>query len=60
MGISEEKFTRRGTKVVDSTWAFKKKSTGKLHRHLNACGLKQFEGVHCKGLQYALKQTLGQ
>jgi hypothetical protein len=37
----------KGTKVIDSTWAYKKKSTGKLCGHLNACGFKQVEGVHC-------------
>jgi hypothetical protein len=33
-------------KVIDSTWACMKKSTGKLHGRLNACGFKQVEGVH--------------
>ncbi len=36
----------KGTKVIDSTWACKKKSTGKLLGRLNACGFKQVEGVH--------------
>jgi hypothetical protein len=41
----------KGAKVIDSTWACKKKkkSTGKLCRHLNACGFKQVEGVHYDG-----------
>ncbi len=39
----------KGTKVIDSTWVFKKKSTGKLHVRLNAHGFKQVEGVHYKG-----------
>jgi hypothetical protein len=39
----------KGTKVIDSTWACKKKSTGKLRRHLNARGFKQVEGVHYNG-----------
>jgi hypothetical protein len=39
----------RGTNVIDSTWACKKKSTGKLHRHLNAHRFKQVEGVHYNG-----------
>jgi hypothetical protein len=36
----------KGTKVIDSTWTCKKKSTGKLCGHLNAHGFKQVEGVH--------------
>jgi hypothetical protein len=36
----------KGTKVIDSTWACKKKSTGKLCGHLNAHGFKQVEGLH--------------
>ncbi len=36
----------RGTKVIDSTWPCKKKSTGKLRVCLNAPGFKQVEGVH--------------
>jgi hypothetical protein len=39
----------KGTKAVDSTWACKKKSTGKLRGHLNAHGFKQVEGVHYDG-----------
>jgi hypothetical protein len=39
----------KGTKVVDSTWACKIKSTGKLCGHLNARGFKQVEGVHYNG-----------
>ncbi len=39
----------KGTKVKDSTWACKKKSTRKLHGHLNACRFKQVEGVHYGG-----------
>jgi hypothetical protein len=39
----------RGTKVIDSTWGHKKKSTGKLHGCLNACRFKQVEGVHYNG-----------
>ncbi len=39
----------KGTKVIDSTWACKKKSTGKLRRHLNTCGFKQVEGVQYNG-----------
>ncbi len=39
----------KGAKVIDSTWACKKKSTGKLPRHLNARGFKQVEGVHYNG-----------
>jgi hypothetical protein len=35
----------KGTKVIDSTWACTKKSTRKLHGHLNARGFKQVEGV---------------
>jgi hypothetical protein len=38
----------KGTKVIDSTWACKKKNTRKLHGHLNACGFK-VEGVHFNG-----------
>jgi hypothetical protein len=33
----------KGTKVIDSTWACKKKSTRKLHGRLNARGFKQVE-----------------
>jgi hypothetical protein len=36
----------KGTKVIKSTRVCKKKNMGKLHRHLNACGFKQVEGVH--------------
>jgi hypothetical protein len=36
----------KGSKVIDSTWACKKKSTGKLCGRLNARGFKQAEGVH--------------
>jgi hypothetical protein len=39
----------KSTKVIDSTWACKKKSTGKLCSHLNACRSKQVEGVHYDG-----------
>jgi hypothetical protein len=39
----------KGTKVIDSTWACKKKSTGKLCWRLNALGFKQVEGVHYNG-----------
>jgi hypothetical protein len=39
----------RGTKIIDSTWTCKKKSTGKLRECLNACGFKQMEGLHYKG-----------
>ena len=40
----------KGRKVIDSTWECKKKSTRKLHGHLNARGFKQVEGVHYNGL----------
>jgi hypothetical protein len=36
----------KGMKDIDSTWACKKNSTGKLHGRLNARGFKQVEGVH--------------
>jgi hypothetical protein len=36
----------KGKKVIDSTWACKKKSTRKLRGHLNAHRFKQVEGVH--------------
>jgi hypothetical protein len=39
----------KGTKVMDSTWACKNKSTRKLCGHLNAHGFKQVEGVHYDG-----------
>jgi hypothetical protein len=39
----------KGTKVIDSTWACKNKSTGKLRGRLNARGFKQVEGVHYDG-----------
>jgi hypothetical protein len=39
----------KGTKVIDSTWACKKKSTRKLHGPLNARRFKQVEGVHYNG-----------
>jgi hypothetical protein len=39
----------KGTKVIDSTRVCKKKSPGKLHGHLNACGFKQVERVHYNG-----------
>ena len=39
----------KDTKVIDSTWACKNKSTGKLGKRLNARGFKQVEGVHYNG-----------
>ncbi len=39
----------KGMKVIDSTWACKKKSTGKQRWRLNAHGFKQVEGVHYNG-----------
>jgi hypothetical protein len=36
----------KGTKVINITWACKKKSTGKLRGHLNAPGFNRIEGVH--------------
>jgi hypothetical protein len=39
----------KGAKVIDSTWACKKKSTRKLRGHLNARGFKKVEGVHYDG-----------
>jgi hypothetical protein len=39
----------KGTKVIDSTWACKKKSTRKLRGRLNAHGFKQVEGLHYDG-----------
>ncbi len=36
----------KGTKVIDSTGACKKKCTRKLHEHLNTCRFNQVEGVH--------------
>jgi hypothetical protein len=39
----------KGTEVIDSTWACKKRSTGKLRGPLNACGFKQVEGLHYNG-----------
>jgi hypothetical protein len=39
----------KGTKVIDSTWACKKKSTRMLRGRLNARGFKQVEGVHYDG-----------
>ena len=38
-----------GVKPIDSTWACKKKSNGKLRGRLNARGFKQKEGVHYDG-----------
>ena len=35
-----------GTKVIDSTWVCKKKSTGTLRRQLNARSFKQIPGKH--------------
>ena len=35
-----------GAKVIDSTWACKKKSNGFLRSRLNAKGFKQVEGQH--------------
>jgi hypothetical protein len=39
----------KGIKVIDNTWACKKKSTRKLCGRLNACRFKQVEGVHYNG-----------
>jgi hypothetical protein len=39
----------KGMKGIDSTWAYKNKSTRKLRRHLNARTFKQVEGVHYNG-----------
>jgi hypothetical protein len=50
----------KGTKLIDSTWACKKKSTGKLRRRLNVCGFKQVEGVHYNGTStHALVMNAG-
>lgn len=38
-----------GVKPIDSTWACKKKSSGKLRGRLNARGFKQVDGVHFDG-----------
>ena len=38
-----------GMKVIDSTWACKKKSNGTLRGRLNARGFKQVEGKHYDG-----------
>ena len=38
-----------GTKVIDSTWACKKKSNGTLRGRLNARGFKQIDGQHYDG-----------
>ena len=38
-----------GTKVIDSTWACKKKGNGTLRGRLNARGFKQREGKHYDG-----------
>ena len=39
----------KGIKLIDSTWACKKKSNGMLRGRLNAHGFKQVEGVHFDG-----------
>ncbi len=39
-----------GAKVIDSTWACKKKSNGVLRCRLNAQGFKQVEGQHYHGI----------
>jgi hypothetical protein len=36
----------KGTKIIDSTWACKSRSTENLHGRLKALGFKQVEGVH--------------
>jgi hypothetical protein len=38
-----------GTKIFDSVWAMKKKSTGTLRERMNARGFKQVEGQHYEG-----------
>jgi hypothetical protein len=38
-----------GTKLIDSIWAMKKKSSGTLHGQMNARGFKQIEGDHYNG-----------
>ena len=38
-----------GVKPIDSTWACKKKSSGKLRGRLNARGFKQVDGIHYDG-----------
>ena len=38
-----------GTKVINSTWACKKKSNGTLRGRLNARGFKQIDGQHYDG-----------
>ena len=38
-----------GTKIIDSTWACKKKSNGTLRGRLNARGFKQVDGTHYDG-----------
>lgn len=36
----------KGTKILSSTWAMKKKSNGKLRGRLNVHGFEQLEGQH--------------
>lgn len=38
-----------GTKIIDSTWAVKKKSNYKLRARLVACSFKQMEEQHYNG-----------
>lgn len=35
-----------GVTVIDTVWAVKKKSNGKLCGRVNICGFKQIEGQH--------------
>ena len=38
----------RGAKIVTSTWAMKKKSSGVFRARINARGFEQVDGLHCK------------
>jgi len=46
-----------GAKILDSTWAMKKKSNGKLRGRLNARGFRQEEGEHYDGSSIASPVT---
>jgi hypothetical protein len=46
-------------KVIDTTWAMKKRSNGKLCGRINVCGFKQVKGQHYNALSISAPVTNG-
>ncbi len=46
-----------GVKLIDTTWAMKKKSSGTLRGRVNVCGFKQIDGQHYNGISISASVT---